>query len=494
MRGIARNASTAVVAHCRDAVVAWDWFWFTPSDPSLLGLLRILTGAMLVYTHAVWGLALAEFFGPRGWQDPVVVQGIQDGQIAWSLWWWVPEPWLFSAHYVALTVFALFTIGLFTRVTSWLSLIFAISYAYRAPAALFGLDQINVMLTLYLAIGASGQALSVDRLWKRYRSARKTPSDFTQNLSAAPSVRSNLGLRLIQIHMCVIYFFAAISKLQGEAWWNGEAMWLAFANLEYQSRDMTFLAAHPWIINLMTHVTILWELSFAALIWSRTMRPLVLIVGVLLHLGIGAFLGMWTFGLVMLIGCASFLPPTTGAFIMRLGSHNGKARRQEFDEPPLLFTVDHDIPATVAQDQPAKVLCICAAESKRAQFEEYLERRGFDPIMMADTVNALEFLPIQHCDAVVLVGTQESATDLSNFQNQIETSGSSDKACLILLSPAQRELANSLRLSRTMRVLPPPVSLHDVREQLEDALAQLNSASAPNSKITASAGSSIRGT
>ena len=29
---------------------------------------------------------------------------------------------------------------------------------------------------------------------------------------------------------------------------------------------------------------------------------------VVMHLGIGACLGMWTFGLIMLVGCASFLP------------------------------------------------------------------------------------------------------------------------------------------------------------------------------------------
>ena len=39
-----------------------------------------------------------------------------------------------------------------------------ISFAHRAPEAMFGLDQINAMLTLYLAIGPSGQALSLDRL------------------------------------------------------------------------------------------------------------------------------------------------------------------------------------------------------------------------------------------------------------------------------------------------------------------------------------------
>ena len=54
--------------------------------------------------------------------------------------------------------------------------------------------------------------------------------------------------------MCVIYFFAGVSKLQGPSWWDGEAMWRAFANLEYQSLDMTWLAWHPWLVNAMSHV------------------------------------------------------------------------------------------------------------------------------------------------------------------------------------------------------------------------------------------------
>ena len=108
--------------------------------------------------------------------------------------------------------------------------------------------------------------------------------------------------------MCVIYFFAATSKLQGPAWWDGEAMWRAFANLEYQSADMTWLAWCPRLLNLITHVSVLWELSFCVLIWSRRLRPLVLAGAVVLHVGIGACLGMWTFGLIMLVGCASFLP------------------------------------------------------------------------------------------------------------------------------------------------------------------------------------------
>ena len=85
-------------------------------------------------------------------------------------------------------------------------------------------------------------------------------------------------------------------------------MWMAFGNLEYQSADMTWLAWHPWAINFLTHMTALWELSFCVLIWIPLLRPLVLACRSLMHLGIGACLGLWTFSLIMLVGCASFLP------------------------------------------------------------------------------------------------------------------------------------------------------------------------------------------
>lgn len=299
----------------------WQAFWFAPGDPSLLGLLRILTGTMLVYTHAVWGLALADFFGPDGWLQAEAVHAMHRvrNPYAWSYWWLIPPEAMWWVHGAALVVLVLFTLGVLTRATSILSFVITVSYIHRAPLALFGLDQINSLLALYLAIGylatpAWDRVFALDRRlssrldWRRLLG--RTPANVHDDLSGEPrpSVSANLGVRLIQVHMCVIYLFAGLSKLQGPAWWTGDAMWLAFANLEYQSADMTWLAYHPWLVNVMTHVTIVWEISFAALIWVRWCRPLVLIGAVALHLGIGAFLGMWTFGLIMLVGCASFLP------------------------------------------------------------------------------------------------------------------------------------------------------------------------------------------
>ena len=61
-----------------------------------------------------------------------------------------------------------------------------------------------------------------------------------------PSVAANLAIRLIQVHMCIIYLFSGIGKLQGEHWVDrrGESGSRS-PMLEYQSLDMTWLANHP---------------------------------------------------------------------------------------------------------------------------------------------------------------------------------------------------------------------------------------------------------
>ena len=86
-------------------------------------------------------------------------------------------------------------------------------------------------------------------------------------------------------------------------------MWNVIANQEYQTTDLTWMAWIPWLPFLIAHVTIAWETSFILLIWNRKLRPFVLAIGTAMHLGIGAFLGMWTFGLIMNFAYLSFSEP-----------------------------------------------------------------------------------------------------------------------------------------------------------------------------------------
>ena len=145
----------------------WERFWFSPADPTTLGLMRWLVGGMLVYTHFVWGLQLESFFGSTGFHPPDVVSYIGGDRLMPSFWWLVPDSHLMLAHCVCMAILVMFWVGFATRVTSVLSMLITISYAYRAHMANFGLDQINSILCLYLCIGPSGAVLSVDNYLRR---------------------------------------------------------------------------------------------------------------------------------------------------------------------------------------------------------------------------------------------------------------------------------------------------------------------------------------
>jgi hypothetical protein len=305
----------------RASVAGWNRFWFTPADPATLSLIRILAGAMLFYTHLVWTLNLADFFGPDSWVSAEAAATFhrhpEGTSFVWSYFWLLRSPAaLWTAHIAALVVFALLTIGLFSRAASVLAYLIAVSYVNRVPGALFGLDQINCMLAMYLMIGPCGAAWSIDRLLAARRAGARLPP-------AAASTSANLAIRLMQFQMCVIYFFAGLGKLHGESWWGGDAIWGAVANLEYQSLDMTWLAAWPLTLAVITQVTVYWELFFCVLIWPRLLRPLVLALAIPLHLGIAFCMGMITFGLVMLIGCASFVPPWLVRRVLTGANSNG---------------------------------------------------------------------------------------------------------------------------------------------------------------------------
>jgi hypothetical protein len=273
---------------------------------------------MLLYTHLVWTFDLDAFFGANGWlpaqlmEEVEIVNNDPDGsgpevgapRLNWSHFYWVESPKLIlTIHLAALAVYFLLMVGFFSRTMALLGFLIAVSYANRiTPGAYFGLDKINCMLALYLLLGPCGARYSLDRLWRLKRGG---PTE------VPPSSAANLAIRLIQVHMCIIYLFSGIGKLQGEPWATGEASWLSFAMLEYQSLDMTWMAKYPYLMNLMTHITVFWELSYCALVWPRLTRPWVLLMAVVVHGGIILFLGMPTFGLVMLVGNMAFVSPKT---------------------------------------------------------------------------------------------------------------------------------------------------------------------------------------
>jgi hypothetical protein len=326
-------------------VRGWNRFWFKPSDPVVLGMIRFCTGMVVVYTHLMYSFDLMSYVGNDAWIDqgrpesaghylrydiPFYGQPtdwtsqpytkellVGQGHLFWSIYYHMHDPaWIYAAHFGIVAVMVLFTVGLWTRVTSVLTWMGAMCYLQRAPTLLFGVDTMMNILLIYLMIGPSGAAVSLDDWLRRRRERAAGLGD----RPSPPLATATLAIRLLQINFCLIYFGSGTSKLLGSAWWNGTAVWYTLSNSYFAPLDQA------WYLNSLQFVAshrILWELVMAAgcvftlvveiglpfLIWNRRWRWWMIGGSVLLHTGIGLSMGLVTFSLCMLCMVMAFFPP-----------------------------------------------------------------------------------------------------------------------------------------------------------------------------------------
>lgn len=293
-------------------IQAWTSFWFHPRSATTLAIIRIATGAMLAYVHAVWCLGLTDFMGKHALVDNPLIQRLHRDDFTWSYLWNIDSMSLLWTHQcVAILASIAMCLGLFTRLVIPLVWFMTLMVCHRMTGFLFGLDQVVMMLAMYLMIAPAGNTMSLDsRLAKRFLSSNG-PSSFSRWLfpSASPSSMVTVSTRLIQIHLCIVYLFGGISKLRGEMWWDGTAMWFSAVAYEYQSLDLTWIGRYPIFGAILTHVTVFWETFYCALVWQRWSRFVMLGLAVLVHGGIAIYLGMITFGWMMIVANFAFIEP-----------------------------------------------------------------------------------------------------------------------------------------------------------------------------------------
>ncbi len=322
----------AIVQWMLEWVQSWDRFWFTPRNSQTLAIIRIATGGMLTYTHIVLASDLMSFLGADAWIDPAAARSLHDGTYApaeavWSYLWSIDSPnvlWMHQAF--AIVVSLMMMIGLVTRIAVPLAWFVQLMFVHRLTGALYGLDQVTTMLAMYLMITPCGSHYSVDA-WIRRRWWKDSPQLKFWLPEDLPSVMSNVATRLAQLHLCTIYLFGGLWKARGQLWWDGTAMWFAAASYEYQSNDLTWIARYPLVFATLTHMTVFWETFYCVLIWPKRTRPVILLTAVMVHGGIAIYLGMITFGTMMIVANCIFLEPEWIKHLPGLGGVHRRSRQ-----------------------------------------------------------------------------------------------------------------------------------------------------------------------
>jgi len=115
----------------------------------------------------------------------------------------------------------------------------------------------------------------------------------------------NMALIGIKTQICLAYFLAAWFKLTDVSWINGLAVYQTFRIPEYSN---SFFASIPMgICIVLTYATIVYQLLFPVLIWLRPAKIYLLSFGVLQHLLIAFGMGLFSFGIIMIICYILFL-------------------------------------------------------------------------------------------------------------------------------------------------------------------------------------------
>ena len=329
------------------AAHAVNRFFFEPSDPTTLGLMRIFAGILMLYVQLVYCIGLTDYLGPyawisndvakymrtdnairgpaSGWQDAIWEsdgEWIKGQPAMWSIYYHVEDPkWVWVIHLSIMLAMLLFTLGLWTRVTSVLTWTGSLMYLHRVmqPGMLFGMDTMTNIGLFYLMFAPCGAALSLDRWLQVRRERRRLGAKYVPQ-PPEPRVSATFATRLLQMNFCLIYFAAGTSKLLGTSWWNGTAPSGFLLNYSFAPFDvyyyvvfLNWLVKHRWMWELFCTIgvvgTLFLELGLPFLIWNRHTRWFMLCGSVVFHTMIALLMGLVTFSLMMLVLVLAFVPP-----------------------------------------------------------------------------------------------------------------------------------------------------------------------------------------
>lgn len=107
--------------------------------------------------------------------------------------------------------------------------------------------------------------------------------------------------RVLQLHLCLIYFFSGLTKSLGWGWWDGSNIWRALTLPPFDVLPIGLVASWKPILPMLGISVCLIETGYAFLIWPRWSRRWILGAVCAMHAGIGLAMGMYLFALIMIV-------------------------------------------------------------------------------------------------------------------------------------------------------------------------------------------------
>lgn len=282
-------------------------FLFTPDSSAWLTILRIGLGVyVIVYCltiRADWSYLFAESSGAlinRKLSEAMIAS---DSPLIPQLSWimsdtealGVSEARMLPLVWVALLLAGCtLAAGLLSRLSAVVSWFLHLAAAKSGGLLSYGADSLLTIGLFYLILAPLPDRWSID-CWLRRRQCASEASSFIR--------------RLLQLHLCLIYFFGGLMKSLGRGWWDGSNLWRAFTRPPFDLLPREFIARWGYLLPLLGIAIFALEISYPLLVWLHRTRLPALTAICLMHAAIGLTMGMHLFALVMIVlNLAAFGP------------------------------------------------------------------------------------------------------------------------------------------------------------------------------------------
>lgn len=281
----------------------WNRFWFTPTSTAPVELFRIGFGIFAT----LWILSLIPVMNPFFGSAAAIPTEV--GSFGtWTLFALIGGSGVWVLWFVGLVGALALTVGLRTRAAAMVVFVLIMSVTRSGANAFNAGDGLVRLLALYMVLMPAGSAVSVDR-WLSDRSG----------MWSFPR-RAPWALRLVQIQVSAVYLGTMWEKSGGVLWRNGTAVAYSMKIADIvRAPAPSFLTDSVVLSQLLTYGTLAIEFAIGVLVWNKVARPVVLWLGVILHLSIEVGLDVGFFSLAMLTAYLAFVAPETATRVMRRG-------------------------------------------------------------------------------------------------------------------------------------------------------------------------------
>lgn len=288
-----------------------EWF-FADASVAPLALVRIGLGLIAV-------LSTLQYLPHAEWMWG------EDGFMAHAFKFYESHPLRYHTELIlgAIILSSLcLTVGFQTRVTGLIAALMLAVLGSSGHSHTWGWSTVMPVLVGIVALSPAGQVASVDAWIARRRGV------------VLPAVAPRWSLRLLQLHVAVVYLSASWHRINDRGWLQGEMVYAAVANGMYTR--FPYLDPQPLkpVFLVLTFATEWIELAAPIALWIRRVRiPMALgLMAVHLGLEVSAIVGWWQPMMLTLLWV--FLPPGWSARVLA-PVWRAEAEKAAVSDPPV---------------------------------------------------------------------------------------------------------------------------------------------------------------